>query len=156
MPLLRLFGVAPMWLRHSIIGWSSPPYRVGTVGLIADDAGRVLLVRHSYRPGWGFPGGMLGWRERPVDTVVREMREECGLAVRPIGSPLALVAREPRRVLLVYRLELCGESGPDRARPSSPEILEVGWFEPDDLPPLSPPATRLLGVLRDRGLVTPQ
>jgi len=154
-PVLRLFGVAPMRLRHSIIGWSSPPFRVGTVGLIADEAGRVLLVRHSYRPGWGFPGGMLGWRERPADTVVREMREECGLAVRTADSPLALVARDPRRVLLVYRLEVCRNAEAGQARPSSPEILEVGWFDPADMPPLSRPAARLLGILRERGLMTP-
>jgi 8-oxo-dGTP diphosphatase len=154
-PLLRVFGVTPMWLRHILIGWTSPPFRVGTVGYLVDQEGRLLLARHSYRPGWGLPGGMLGWREAPVETVVRELREECGVAVRPIAAPMAVLGRHPRRLLLVYRLELCDELTRALAAPASPEIVEVGWFPLDDLPPLSRPAGRLLAMLRNRGLMGP-
>ncbi|MEM7463993.1 MAG: NUDIX domain-containing protein, partial [Pseudomonadota bacterium] len=33
------------------------PLSVGVRALIEDDAGRILLIKHTYVPGWHFPGG---------------------------------------------------------------------------------------------------
>ncbi|MBK8988577.1 MAG: NUDIX domain-containing protein [Chloroflexi bacterium] len=44
--------------------------------LIQDDA--VLLVWHTYRPGWFFPGGGLKRGESFADAARREAREEVG------------------------------------------------------------------------------
>jgi 8-oxo-dGTP pyrophosphatase MutT (NUDIX family)/GNAT superfamily N-acetyltransferase len=57
--------------------------RPSAYGLVADDAGRLAVVRTPqglYLPGGGLEGG-----ESPVDAVVREVREECGLQVA-VGS----------------------------------------------------------------------
>lgn len=132
--LLRLFGRLPLRARHLIVGWTSPAYRVGTVAVIRHD-GRILLARHSYRNGWGLPGGMIGWREEPEDTIVREMSEEVSLSVRIVGKPVAMHRREPRRIEYFYDLRLDGCT-PQDAHPSSPEIEEVRWFEAADLPRL--------------------
>lgn len=45
--------------------------------------GRLLLVRHSYRAGYGLPGGRIGRRESPAAAAARELREEVGIAVAP-------------------------------------------------------------------------
>lgn len=39
----------------------------------------LVMVRHSYMPGWHFPGGGLRRGETPEDGILRELREEIGL-----------------------------------------------------------------------------
>jgi 8-oxo-dGTP pyrophosphatase MutT (NUDIX family) len=53
---------------------------LGVRGLALDDAGRILLVRHTYRPGWYLPGGGVEPGESAHDAAIREMAEEGGLA----------------------------------------------------------------------------
>lgn len=132
---LRGFGLLPEGVRHWVVARTSPAYRVGTVGVILTDDGRVLLARHSYRKGWGLPGGMIGWREQPVDSIIREIAEEIGVAVVEAGPPHVEHARRPRRVEWFFDLRLDG-CEPEDARAASVEITEVGWFDLGELPPL--------------------
>lgn len=59
--------------------------RVAADVLLRAPAGRVLLVKPSYKPGWDLPGGMAEANESPETTAVRELREELGLRVRLRG-----------------------------------------------------------------------
>jgi 8-oxo-dGTP diphosphatase len=58
--------------------------RVGAYAIVTDDAGRLLLCRIA--PGyplagrWTLPGGGVDHGEHPDDAVLRELREETGLA----------------------------------------------------------------------------
>ncbi|WP_040338397.1 NUDIX domain-containing protein [Candidatus Blastococcus massiliensis] len=57
---------------------------VGAV--VLDEAGRLLVIRRGHAPSagmWSVPGGRIEPGEAPVEAVVREVREETGLAVRP-------------------------------------------------------------------------
>jgi len=56
-----------------------PTVHVAARALIRDRAGRVLLVKASYRDGWDLPGGMVEAGEPPDRAAVREVREELGL-----------------------------------------------------------------------------
>lgn len=46
-------------------------------------AGKLLMIRHSYRDGEGLPGGMIGAGESPAEAAARELHEEVGVFARP-------------------------------------------------------------------------
>jgi len=128
----RLLGYLPDPLRRFVIGRFSPAHRVGTTAIVRDGP-RILLARHTYRKGWTLPGGMLGWNEHPGETIVREMREEAGLATVAVGEPFVYVVRRPRWLEFVYELDLAEGVVAADARAASPEIAEVAWFvDPDE------------------------
>jgi 8-oxo-dGTP diphosphatase len=64
--------------------------------LIFDRAGRLLILKPTYKSGWTIPGGVMeADGETPWEACQREVREECGLEVR--GGRLAGVDfRRPR------------------------------------------------------------
>ena len=69
------------------MGRSYPTRPVAGVGAILLDGGRVLLVRRGSPPQqglWSIPGGAVELGETLAEAVAREVREECGLAIRPL------------------------------------------------------------------------
>jgi 8-oxo-dGTP diphosphatase len=51
--------------------------------LIFDRAGRLLILKPTYKSGWTIPGGVMeSDGETPWQACQREVREECGLQVR--------------------------------------------------------------------------
>ena len=62
------------------------PYVVGVRVLVRNQAGSVLLVRHSYIPGWYFPGGGVDKGEIMAQAACRELREETGIEC--VGIPV--------------------------------------------------------------------
>jgi 8-oxo-dGTP diphosphatase len=68
---LRRYQWRLVWLRQS-------KFMVTTTGLVRDDAGRVLLLRHRFWPVGrqvGLPGGYALAGERLEDALAREVRE---------------------------------------------------------------------------------
>jgi ADP-ribose pyrophosphatase YjhB (NUDIX family) len=58
---------------------------LGARAQVTDEAGRILLIRHSYLDGWHFPGGGVEFGEDAADAVRRELAEEGGVALS--GEP---------------------------------------------------------------------
>jgi ADP-ribose pyrophosphatase YjhB (NUDIX family) len=133
--LLRLFRRLPLSTRRSIVRRLTPNFSVGAMAFIERADGAMLFVRHSYRSGWGVPGGLLQRHEEPDVAVRREVFEEVALSVELVGEPAVVVDAEPHRIDVVYRARLA-DSDIAQATPTSPEIVEAQWFSPDDLPEL--------------------
>lgn len=116
------------------------PITLGVRTLIVDDAERVLLVRHSYRPGWYFPGGGVKRWETPADAARREAREEAGVDPIRLDGPIGLYANfgegKSDHVVL-YRV-----ASWRTVATSSPEIAEIRFFPLTDLPPDATESTR--------------
>ena len=101
-----------------------------------DEAGRILLVRHSYGADvWTFPGGGLRRHETPLAAAMREFREELGCGLVDVRR-LATI-REPFlgaiNIAHIYTGRVDGAPRADRR-----EIVEARFFARDSLPePLS-------------------
>jgi 8-oxo-dGTP diphosphatase len=106
----------------------SPKHSVSVAAAILDDAGRFLAIRRADNGHWEPPGGILELRESITDGLVREVREETGLDVRPLA--LTGVYKNMNRgiVALVFHCEIV--SG--QARPTA-EAREVAWLAPGQL-----------------------
>jgi 8-oxo-dGTP pyrophosphatase MutT (NUDIX family) len=52
---------------------------LGSRVAVLDDAGNVMLVRHSYAPGWILPGGGVEKGETLAAAALREIKEEAGI-----------------------------------------------------------------------------
>ena len=114
---------------------------LGVRALAADEAGRILLVRHSYLPGWHFPGGGVEYGETAGEAVRRELVEEGGLALE--GEPRLIgVFRNPEWTPGNHIAFF--EAGPWTPCPTrwGVEIEAVEFFALDSLPPDVHPSVR--------------
>lgn len=107
------------------------------VGVMVVEDDRLLLVRRAMEPEkgrWSLPAGYLDYGESPVETAVREAREETGLQVRITG--LVDAFHNPpgagATVFLLYRAErVSGE-------PTAGDDADAAaFFGRDELPPLA-------------------
>jgi len=132
-PALRLPERLVMRLAHL---WFllARPLTLGARGVVLDEVGRVLLVKHGYVPGWQLPGGGVEVGETLVEALERELAEEANVALEgpPTLHGVFFNRRVSRRdhvaVYVVRRFRVTGEREPDR------EILAAKFFSADALP----------------------
>lgn len=114
--------------------------RPSVSAVIRNGEGHVLLGRRADSGEWGLPGGNVEIGESVVEALRREVHEETGLEValvRLVGlysDPAWQVVRYPdgRVVHYVNSCFECRATG--GALATSPETLELGYFDAARLP----------------------
>jgi len=115
---------------------------LGAQGAVIDGEGRVLLVRHSYRPGWWFPGGGVEWGETLQTALQRELAEEVGVtltAPATLHGVFSNFGNFPGDHIAVFVVRHWERPGDYR---KSREIAEARMFSARDLPAQIDPGTR--------------
>jgi len=121
---------------------------LGVRAQVFDEAGRLLLIQHSYIAGWHFPGGGVELGESAAEAASRELQEEGGVAL--LGEPRLLgLFRNPE--WMAGNHVAFFEGGPWRACASSwgVEIEAADFFSLDALPPDTHPSVRRRLAERD-------
>jgi mutator protein MutT len=113
------------------------------VRVVLLDGNRVFLIRHTYLPGWQFPGGGVEPGETAEESAAREVQEETGFTVT---GPMELFGlyhnvnpATNRDHVAVY---ICRDFTAAPTFQRSREIAAGQWFEVDNLPDDVSPATR--------------
>lgn len=134
---------------RSKIGHAPLPLN-GVIVVVLDERNRVLLVRRSDSGEWALTTGCLEHGEQPADGALREVFEETGVRVKV------------ERLLSVEALDLSVAPNGDQvywlaiglqcrlvegdAQVNDDESVEVGWFDPNSMPPLPPHQARCLAL----------
>jgi ADP-ribose pyrophosphatase YjhB (NUDIX family) len=134
----------------------SRPMTLGVRAIVLDADDRVLLVRHTYVPGWHFPGGGVERGETLLASLARELAEEGNIVMEEqprLHGIFFNKAASPRDHVAVYVVRAFRQTGPhipDR------EIAEARFFARNALPESVGRATRArLAEVLDGAAIAP-
>lgn len=133
--LKKLLGAlwrgSPKGVRRLGVLISQARFTVTVGGVIEDDRGRLLLLKHRFRTGsgWGIPGGFINKAEQPEEALRRELGEEVGLELESAELAFLRTLERANQVEIYFRCRAAGQP-----RTTSMEISRAAWFTPDDLP----------------------
>jgi len=121
---------------------------------LIDADGRVLLAQRpagrSMAGLWEFPGGKLEAGERPEQTLIRELKEELGIAVEePCLAPLSFASHGYPDFHLLMPLYACRRW---KGIVAAQEGQELAWVRPQrmrdyKMPPADEPLVKRLASL---------
>lgn len=132
------FNVSPNWLRlraQAFLFAKGMLHRMtfGARGILVN-GDEVLMIRHTYVPGWHFPGGGVDPGENAEAAFRREMLEETGYQVLGEAQLLGLyhnvgaTNRDHVALYVAREFEVVRTFAPNR------EIAEMAWINRYDLP----------------------
>ncbi len=107
--------------------------------LVMNELGQVLMVREVEGGKWSIPGGWCDIGESPSESAIKEVKQESGydveldrlLAIFDRNKYIDHVSRFDVYSIFFSAKVIGGEINPCH------EIIEVGWFDLDNLPVLS-------------------
>lgn len=131
------------WVRPLFHGWARlrRGATLGVRGVVTDAQGQVLLVEHTYLPGWHLPGGGVDRGETGEAAVIRELVEEAGVLAE--SRPVLLSVHDngrsfPGDHVLLFRVDRWSAA----TAKAQGEISRTGFFDPRHPPPGTTRATR--------------
>lgn len=129
--LARVWRLGGGRWRWRVLWLVNPGFIVGVTGVVLDDNGRVLLLRHRFwrAASWGLPSGMAKRGETLEDAFAREVREETALDIGDIRL-VRVVSGFRLRLELHFTANITGGTLTLDRR----EILEAEFFAPNRLP----------------------
>ena len=131
---------------------------IGVTAYVENDKGQVLLGRRADTGEWALVYGINEPGEEPAVTVVREVKEETGVDCIPVefasvkSSTQPVVYANGDRAMYMDHLFICTVDSQGNSTPfvGDDESLNVGWFDPDDLPqPLAASTVERMGYVRE-------
>ena len=115
--------------------------RVAAGVLFRDAAGRVLLVKPSYKDGWEIPGGYVEKDESPRAAALREVQEELGVELDVTDLLVLDWAPHPNegdKLLVIFRGGVLNDYDLASFKLSPDEIFEARFFNVADREHLMP------------------
>jgi 8-oxo-dGTP diphosphatase len=120
---------------------------------LIDADGRILLAQRpegkSLAGLWEFPGGKVDPGETPEDALIRELREELGIATKVAClAPLSFASHTYEKFHLLMPLYVCRRF---EGIPHGKEGQAIKWVKPQALRdyPMPPADEPLIPVLQD-------
>lgn len=115
------------------------PIACGDAAIVDGDE-RLLLIQRSDDRLWAMPGGGFNVGETPAEGVAREAAEETGVTVEVDELVGVFDSRycETTSALQLYQFVFLCRPVSSSSATTPHEVLDQGWFGPDELPPLSP------------------
>ncbi len=114
------------------------PRSIGSRCLIVKN-NQILLLRHSYMPDYYIPGGGIKKNETITEGIIRELKEEVGITVSIDDLMLFLIIesnleykQDTAFIFLVKNITK--DQQINSHNHDKKEILEIKWFDLDNLP----------------------
>lgn len=107
--------------------------------VVVDERGRVLLHQRADTGNWSIPGGGMEPGESIAECLVREVREETGIEVRPVrvvgvySDPSHVVAYDDGEVRQEFSVCFACKPVGGATDASSNESDDVRWFSREEL-----------------------
>lgn len=115
-----------------------PEQPIAAVGAVIKKNRRVLLIKRRFEPSrgkWSIPGGLVELGEPVKDAVKREILEEVGLEIRLIKliDVVDNITRDKDGRIRFHYILSDYLASPVRGVPrGNEEVLELGWFTPEE------------------------
>src|SRR3989344_7502048 len=112
---------------------------VGIGAVIINSEGKMLLAKRgkkakNERGKWEFPGGAVEFGDTMKDTIIREMKEELGVLIKPIYhlSPIDhLIPEENQHWVTSMFISKIVKGKPQIMEPE--KCSEIGWFTLEEI-----------------------